>query len=55
MCYRDTTFCVSSGCKNKCGRQLTNEIQQAAYEWWGGRNAPIAIAEFCDDNGEVKR
>lgn len=53
MCYRDRTYCVSANCKNKCGRQLTDEIQQAAYEWWGGRDAPICISEFCDDNGEL--
>lgn len=52
ICYRDMTFCVSPHCKNKCGRKLTGEIVAAARRWWGGPDAPIATAKFCDANGE---
>lgn len=53
ICYRDTTFCVSTGCENKCGRQLTKEIEDAAKDWWKtpnnptGEGAPIAMSCFC--------
>ena len=52
ICYKDTTFCCSKNCKNKCGRKFTKEIQQGAEKWWGGEGAPIAFSEFCDENGE---
>jgi len=56
ICYRDMTFCVSKNCKNKCGRKLTEEVKQGAKIWWGGKEgAPIAMSEFCDENGEVKK
>lgn len=54
ICYRDATFCASPTCRDKCGRKLTREIQDAAKRWWGNDNAPIAVAEFCDENGEVR-
>jgi hypothetical protein len=47
MCYKDMTFCVSPFCENKCGRKLTTEIVQAAEEWWGNEEAPIAVGYFC--------
>lgn len=60
ICYRDRTFCASPNCKNKCGRELTDEIKRQASEWWlsftNGRTsigAPIAMAFFCDKDGEV--
>lgn len=52
ICYRDTTFCVSPNCQNKCGRKLTPEIQAAARRWWGGEDAPIAVAYFCGEPEE---
>ena len=52
LCYQDMTFCCSKNCKNKCGRQLTEEIRQKAKVWWGSDEVPIAVAEFCDENGE---
>jgi len=48
------TFCASLGCKNKCGRKLTTQVLNAADKWWGKKGAPISMAEFCDDNGELK-
>lgn len=49
ICYRDMTFCVSPGCENKCGRKLTEEIQEEADKWWGkGKGeAPIAVSCYC--------
>jgi hypothetical protein len=54
MCYRDRTFCVSPNCQNKCGSKLTDEIREAARQWWGGEDAPIAVAEICDEHGEPR-
>jgi len=54
MCFRDMTFCVSKNCKNKCNRKLTQEIKDAAERWWGNKDAPIAISELCDEEGNVK-
>jgi hypothetical protein len=45
--FRDRVFCASPGCQNRCGRQLTPEIQAAAERWWGGPGAPIAYGYFC--------
>jgi hypothetical protein len=55
ICYRDMTFCVSPACANKCGRKLTDEVRAAAKRWWKGDGAPISMAEYCDENGEVIR
>ena len=51
--YRDRTWCASKGCKNKCGRQFTEEDHKHALEWWGGEGYPLIIAHFCDENGEL--
>ena len=56
MCYRDTTFCISPNCQNKCGRKLTDEIRAAAERWWNpsgdpakANQAPIAVSYFCGE------
>jgi len=51
--YRDTTFCVSPGCVNACGRQLTPAVREAAAAWWGGPDAPIVVGEFCRPTCDV--
>ena len=53
ICYKDTTFCASPNCKNKCGRKLTKKDIKNAIEWWGGENFPIAYSNYCDDKGEL--
>jgi len=50
--YKDMAFCVSPGCRNKCGRKLTDEVRAAAKRW-GGEDAPISMVLFCDDDGET--
>lgn len=46
ICYRDMTFCASD-CENKeCQRCVTDEVRDAAEEWWGGKDYPIAKANF---------
>lgn len=55
LCYMDRTYCVSPGCVDKCGRKLTDKIRAEAVAWWGGEGAPIAMSDFCDDNGELRR
>ena len=52
MCYKDRTYCISKGCQNKCGRKLTDLVKEGAERWWGSKDAPIAVAEFCDAKGE---
>ncbi len=58
--YDDKTFCISPGCKNRCGRKLTPEIERLANEWWvnscGGNedSAPIACAYFCGGKEEAE-
>lgn len=44
ICYRDRTFCISEGCKNECGRQLTKEDRKKADKM----QLPIAVAKFCE-------
>jgi len=53
MCFMDRCFCSSPACTNKCGRKLTPELIQRGIEWWGGEDFPVAIATFCDLNGEL--
>lgn len=46
ICYLDRAFCVSKNCKNECGRQLTNEIREAAARY----GLPICTGTFCENN-----
>ncbi len=44
--YRDMTFCKhwETCAKAKhCDRPLTDEVREAAKQWWGGDGAPIAV------------
>lgn len=43
MCFRDVTYCASPNCKNECGRQLTEEIEQDAKN----SKMLISVAYFC--------
>jgi hypothetical protein len=48
LCYKDQTFC-SSDCKNdKCFRNYTDVIHEAARKWWSHDpdNAPVAFSDF---------
>lgn len=60
MCFLDRTFCGSPGCKGKCGRQWTPELEARAAEWWKspknptGEGAPVAFSDFCDEQGNYK-
>lgn len=55
ICYKDTTWCVSPNCQDKCGRKLKDSDREAAKRWWGGDGAPIAVREFCNEQGELKK
>ncbi len=50
MTYLDKTFCVSEGCKNKCGRKLTPEIEKEA-EIEG--EVLFSCADFCNKDGSL--
>lgn len=43
MCFRDRTYCNSVNCKNECGRQLTQEIKDAANK----AGMYISYSYFC--------
>ena len=43
-CYRDKTYCISSDCKNNCGRKITPEIEQLLKQDKYNRTA---YAYFC--------
>lgn len=53
MSYRDITWCLSPGCKNKCQRKFTEEDHKKAIEWWGGEDYLLCYAYFCDEFGEL--
>lgn len=56
FCYRDTTFCASKDCKNKCGRKWTAKTQEE-YDAFCSRtkfNMPVAWANFCEKKNEHK-
>lgn len=46
--YKDTTFCNSPTCVNKCGIQITAMVMEAAKVF----GLPVALAQFCDKDGE---
>lgn len=48
LSYKDTTYCNSPTCCNKCGKQLTDNVVQAAKVFGLG----VAVAQFCDLDGE---
>ncbi len=52
MCFKDTTFCASSNCKDECGRKPPPDLEQQARRWWGGDGAPIAYSYFCGEENE---
>lgn len=49
ICYGDRTWCGSPNCKNDCGRQFTAQDEENAIKWWGGKDFPIAMANYCGE------
>ena len=55
ICYKDMTFCTHyKDCAqaDQCHRPLTEDVKQAAKEWWGSDDYPIAIfadTPFCHE------
>lgn len=45
ICYRDMTFCIAPCANTECHARFTNEVIDAAHQWWGGDDAPISIAD----------
>jgi galactitol-specific phosphotransferase system IIB component len=46
ICYEDRTFCeYYKNCGNGagCSRALTEEVREAAKDWWGHKDAPICV------------
>jgi hypothetical protein len=51
--FRDRNYCINKECQNAagCDRYLNDDVKFAAKVWWGGKDAPIAMADFknhCD-------
>lgn len=47
LCYKDMTFC-SANCATVCLIKLTPQVEEAAAEWWGSSDAPIAVSTYSD-------
>jgi hypothetical protein len=45
LCFRDMTFCIAI-CNTVCPIKLTPQVEEAATEWWGSSDAPIAHRNF---------
>jgi hypothetical protein len=55
ICFRDMSFCASNCANRDCRRNYGPEEKAAAREWWGGDDAPVALANFrtgCADYKE---
>ena len=49
LSYRDKTFCKSPGCKNDCGRKITEKEREEAQRL----DMPICWGYFCGDKLEL--
>ena len=52
ICYKDRTYCpYYLLCKNGhiCDRAFTQEVEDAANKWWGGKHAPICLYSSFPD------
>ena len=49
ICFRDKTFCINENCTCDSDRKLTEEVLDAAAFWWGSKDAPIAVADLCQE------
>jgi|LakMenEpi03Aug12_release.lakeMendotaPanAssembly.Ray.scaffolds.fasta_scaffold323870_4 hypothetical protein len=47
ICYRDRAYCSSKVKVHTCGREFTDEDQKNAEKWWGGKDFPLCLGEFC--------
>jgi hypothetical protein len=48
ICYKDRTYCSSKVKVHTCGREFTDEDQKNAEKWWGGKDYPLCLGEFCE-------
>jgi len=48
MCFKDMTFCTAECDNHKCSYKLTPDVISSAQVWWGGGDAPIAVADRSD-------
>lgn len=51
LCFRDTTFCMSKSCNNKCGRKMTEEQKE---EYRNNNAFPISWGLFCEDESAIE-
>lgn len=47
----DRTFCAYLNCQNACGRQITDEIREAAESHY----RPLSMAYFCGEPEEKEQ
>ena len=46
--FRDKTYCDSNVENHTCGREFTEQDEIEAEAWWGGKDYPVALGNFCD-------
>ena len=49
ICYKDKTFCISEDCTCGPDRKYTEKVRLDAERWWGSTDAPIMVANLCND------
>lgn len=49
ICYKDRTFCINENCTCGPDRKYTEKVQLEAEKWWGSDNAPVMVADLCDE------
>lgn len=49
MSYKDQTFFGSENCQNKCGRKISKQERQEAFQ----KDYLVCYAYFCDEGGEI--
>lgn len=45
ICFMDRSFCASVGCKNDCGRKMSDELREKARL----SGLPVSWGYFCED------
>lgn len=55
MSYKDTTYCASPTCTNKCGRKPSDELMRMQQEHLNtyGQHLPLWWSYFCGEDGEL--
>jgi hypothetical protein len=55
ICYKDQAYCSSKVKVHTCGREFTEKDRKNAEEWWGGKDFPLCLGEFCNQEENENR